>query len=403
MKYKSATLFLLISLFFAQSSLSQIDSVRLFSFGHSLIDHRPPRIPTPSDETTILHWMHEIAQAAGKSLAAGGQYGFLPSHDNLPPISQWGYDNVPGVWDMDVESFADANINTILLTAANFIQYQPAHLAHPADNSTTVLSSTESIFDWVNQQQAGVRLYIYANWPEMDPASPFPPNLPLQSEIDAFHSQTIGSFQDWWMAYQDSMLNRRPAYQVRLIPVGPIISKILRDLLTNQIPFDEVYEDSDPHGRASLYFLAGMITYMAIYEEEVLPTYMPGTIVHPTIRDSLAPIRTFIWEELNAFNDTNGDSRVFFDEGTTSSRDELFLNPIQLTPNPAQNTLTIQGLTHDAFIEVLDVHGKLIRKIEGVKDSEIRLEIGELSKGLYFLRTYDPQTDQYYLNKWIKN
>ncbi|MEM6805056.1 MAG: T9SS C-terminal target domain-containing protein [Bacteroidota bacterium] len=403
MKYKSSTLFLLISLFITPISLSQIDSIRLFSFGHSLIDHRPPAIPTPSDETTLLHWMHEIAQSAGNSLAAGGQYGFLPSHDNLPPISQWGYDNVPGVWDMDFESFADANINTILLTAANFIQYQPAHLAHPADNSTTVLRSTESIFDWVNQQEVGVRFYIYANWPEMDLASPFPPNLPLQSEIDAFHNQTTGAFQDWWVAYQDSMLNRRPAYQVRLIPIGPIISKILRDRLSNQIPFDEVYEDSDPHGRASLYFLAAMISYMAIYEEEVPANYMPGTIVHSLIRDSLASIRDFIWEELNAFEDADGDSRVFFDGGTTSRADDLLPNPIQLSPNPAQNTLTIRGLYHDANIEVLDIHGKLIWKISGIREAELGLNIGELPQDFYFLRTYDPQNDQYYLNKWRKN
>ena len=52
---------------------AQIDDVRLYAFGHSLIDHRPPAIPTPSDETTILHWMYQIAQDAGHTFAAGGQ------------------------------------------------------------------------------------------------------------------------------------------------------------------------------------------------------------------------------------------------------------------------------------------------------------------------------------------
>jgi len=48
--------------------------------------------------------------------------GFLTSHRNLPPNSQWGYDIVPGVWDQDNETFAEAEISTTMITVGNFIQ-----------------------------------------------------------------------------------------------------------------------------------------------------------------------------------------------------------------------------------------------------------------------------------------
>lgn len=390
-------------LLFSSSLFGQTNNIRLFVFGHSLIDHRPPAIPTPSDETTVLHWMQDIASEAGHTFAAGGQYGFLPQHDNLPPIPQWGYDQVPGVWDIDTEPFSDAEINTVMLTAANFIQYQPAHLPHPIDNSTTVLQSTETIFDWVNQEEDSVRFYIYANWPEMDLQNAFPPNLPQASEVLEFHNQTTGSFLDWWVDYQDRILLSRPQFQVRLIPVGPIISKILRDRLPGQIPFDELYEDSDPHGRASLYFLAGMISYMAIYQEEVPASYMPGTIVHPVIRDSLASIRDFMWAELNNFQDANGNSRVFFEQNTTSIRQNAFPeNQIRLFPNPASQSIRIEGLWQGLELELLDGQGKILENYT-LESNALEISIPDLPAALYIIRLYDPSTHAYLSKKWMKN
>ncbi|MEL6251235.1 MAG: T9SS type A sorting domain-containing protein [Bacteroidota bacterium] len=397
-------LFLILSFLLVWSPvLGQTDSVRLFVFGHSLIDHRPPTIPTPSDETTILHWMQEIAAEAGYGFAAGGQYGFLPQHDNLPPISQWGYDQVPGVWDMDIEPFSAAEINTVMLTVANFIQYQPSHLPHPLDNSTTVLQSTETIFDWVDQQEDSVRFYIYVNWPEMDLQNAFPPNLPQASEVLDFHNQTTGSFLDWWTEYQDSMLVSRPQFQVRLIPVGPIISKILRDQIPGQIPFDELYEDSDPHGRASLYFLASMISYMAIYQEEIPASYMAGSIVHPVIRDNLEIIREFMWAELNNFQAPNGESRVFFEETAASINSNPFPeNDIHVFPNPALHSMRLEGIWKGLELEILDMQGRILlnKKIDSAK---LEIDVGDFSAGMYLIRFYDSGTNTFLTRKWIKN
>lgn len=80
-----STFLLGILTWFAWGQVNQVD---IYIFGHSLIDHRPPITPTPADETTVPHWLEDIATAAGKTYTATGQYGFLTNHLNLPPSSQ---------------------------------------------------------------------------------------------------------------------------------------------------------------------------------------------------------------------------------------------------------------------------------------------------------------------------
>lgn len=303
--------FLLLLLLCTQLANTQTNPLRMFIFGHSLLDHRPPINPTPSDETTVPHWLHLLSQEAGYDYFAGGQYGFLPQHANLPPISQWGYDIVAPVWESDTETFGEADINTVLITAGNFMQWQPADEDYPGNPGVSPVSATEDILDWLMDQGDNPRCYIYENWPDMAPylGSGFPPT---ETEFAQYNSYTTGDFHTWWLDYQDFLLQSRPAINVRMIPVGPIMSGLHTGLLADQIPYTELYEDDAPHGRASTYFLAALITYMAIYEEPAPLTYSVPTIVHQTIRDNYSAIVNFAWSELQNFNDDMGTSRVFY-------------------------------------------------------------------------------------------
>jgi len=288
-----------------------LTSMRTYIFGHSLIVHDPPAIATPSNETTIPHWMHLLAEAANFDYAVSGQYGFLPQHDNLPPISQWGFDLVTSAWESDTESFAEANFNTILLTAGNFIQYQPAGMPYEGDNpdNTTPVGATVEIFDWVETQEPGTTLYIYENWPDMAGfISSFPPS---EQEFAEFNDYTTGDFHDWWLDYNDMVRTQRPDLNVKMIPVGPILARLLTDTNLSSIPITELYEDDAPHGRASLYFLAGMVTYMAMYGVETPETYEVPDIVHETIRMNYSETVAFIWQQLENFNDDAGNSLVW--------------------------------------------------------------------------------------------
>ena len=379
----------LILIAFKQSMAQQVNDVQLYTFAHSLIDNRPPKIATPSDETTILHWIYDISQSSGRTFATTGQFGQLPNHiENLPPNSDLGYDIVPNSWDETMATFANSNLNTVMLTAANFIQYESPSGPDPSDPmGRSIIENTETLFDWTNTEIPNMRYYIYGNWPEMDLQNAYPPTLPLQSEIDDFHDVTIGTSGDfavWWTDYQDLLMASRPQLNTKLIPAGMVISRILRDLIPNPIPFNELYEDADPHGRANIYFLAGMISYMAMYEENIPAAYMPATIISPVIRNNLEAIRNFAWQELNNFNFPNGDSRVFYNEPLNAQQIETVSN-FNIIPNPVENTFSIQTESAGSNdVTIFDVSGSVINTYTNIKKSDA-INIEDLKSGLYFL------------------
>ncbi len=298
-------------LFSLQSGNTQTDSVRMFIFGHSLLDHRPPLIPTPSDETTVPHWLHLLSQDVGTHYAATGQYGFLPQHANLPPFAQWGYDIVPPVWDSDLTSFASVDFNKILITAGNFIQWQGPNEPYYGGNGETPVSATLDIMNWLEQQESGIDIYIYENWPDMAgyiAGELFPPT---PAEFANYNAYTTGNFHDWWIDYHDNLLAARPDINVRMIPVGPILANLFSSAPLASIPILDLYEDNAPHGRATTYFLASLITQMAISNQIAPTTYDVPDIVHPLVEANYTSIVNTIWMALNNFVDGSGNSRVF--------------------------------------------------------------------------------------------
>jgi len=59
---------------------------------------------------------------------------------------------------------------------------------------------------------------------------------------------------------------------------------------------------------------------------------------------------------------------------------------LNLYPVPAYNEITISGLAKVNKLELMDITGKVLRKIDVTAD-EVTVNISELQKGLYFLRT----------------
>ena len=307
------------------------DTLKTFIFGHSLINHEFQVNITPSQETSVPHWFHFLAQEAGYNYAASGQYGFLPQHANLPPISQWGFDYVAPAWDDFSQSFNEANFDNILITPGNFIQYQGPSVDYYNDNQSP-LDYTSQIFDWVNQQQDSLTLYIYENWPDMGPflSQGFPPT---SQEWTNYNAEVNGAFHDWFLEYHDSLMLAHPNHCVRMIPTGPIISNLLQQSPYDQIAVDTLYEDDAPHGRPTVYFLAAMITYMAMYEEQPPASYQPTAFIDPIIANNYQQVSDFIWSELLSFNDMQGNSRVFC-QGSTAGISESENLTLNMYPNP---------------------------------------------------------------------
>jgi len=284
------------------------DDVRNYIFGHSLILHSPV--------ANVPRWLHALSQHAGYSYGMSGQYGFADTHaGNLPPFAQWGVPDVPSVWDDDTGiSFEDTNFDTILFTEANFRQYYPPTEPDPDGFlSTSTVDATITVFDWVHAAEpTGVRYVIYENWPDMAgyTNADFQGSFPSANELDAYHTYTMGAFHDWWVDYHDAMMAQRPGLNVRIIPVGSVMAQLLTGTLAG-IPAQALYEDDAPHGQPTLYFIAGVITYMGLYgvpapDDFVIPNDIDAGVV------ALYPqIVSEAWAALESFVDADGNNRVW--------------------------------------------------------------------------------------------
>ena len=376
---------LLLCAFCATAShLYAQDTLRTFIFGHSLINHELQVNPTPSQETSVPHWFHFLAEEAGRGYAVSGQYGFIPQHaSNLPPFAQWGFDHVASAWDSDNEPFSDADFDNILITPGNFIQWQGPSVPYFND-SLSPITYTNMVFDWVTQQESGLNLYIYENWPDMAGYlnAGFPPT---PQEWADYNNYLTGDFHDWFLEYHDALIQAQPDHCVRMIPSGPVISNLLMQSPFDQIAIDTLYEDDAPHGRPTIYFLAALVTYMAMYEEPAPSSYTVPAIIDPIVANNYQQAVDFIWGELQAFDDGNGDSRVFCSEPITGLEEASPLqNELNLFPNPTSGTVNINGAGNAVAIELLDLSGRNIRSIQPAASAT--LDLTALPNAVYLVK-----------------
>jgi hypothetical protein len=366
---------LVLALLNTFNALAQQDKT-VYIFGHSLIVHA-----TPSDETTVPHWMHALAQEAGHDIAVSGQYGFLPQHAELPPFSQWGFSEVPSAWESDTQPFSEANFNTVMLTAGNFVQYQPSNVNYYGNPTTSPLSATLDIVDWVDAQAPNAVTYIYENWPDMAgfiEDESFPPS---PEEFENYNDFTLGDFHEWWIDYQDFVQAERSSEQVRIIPVGPILSKLFTNTPLQQIPILDLYEDNAPHGEPTLYFLAGLVTYMAIYGEKAPVTFTIPNTVNALVQDNFQSTIDYIWNELLAFNYNNGSSRVFENQVLHTNFDSH--KEVSIRPNPAKDEIHILTNNVPYTFKLYNTNGQSIAINSTVTNS---INISHLPNGMYVLK-----------------
>ncbi len=363
----------------------QTDSLKMYMFGHSLVNYESPNIDT--DEGKLAHWIYLLAAHDQQYFASTGQWGFLPSHAMLPPTAAWGYSQVPPAWDSYNEAFDEADFNSILLTPGNFVQWQPSNEPYPSDPQFSPLTATETIFDWVADQEDEMKFYVYENWPDLAPYlnNGFPAS---NDELDAYHQYTATDFHDWWIEYQDWLRESRPEYKVRFIPAGSIISGILTDVIPGGIPAEALYEDDAPHGTANSYFLGGLVCYMAMYQRPASLEFDLPQSIHPLIRDNFSSIVDFIWSELNQFNYDDGESRVFFDNVSSSDAFiDLEDNPdLTISPNPNVGVFTLHSTSSIKYFEILDSFGRIIQTGEGSDVNTQQVNLSDLSNGLYYVR-----------------
>jgi hypothetical protein len=299
---------------------ASITNARMYLWGNSLIDHATGL----GDEwTKVPTWVNQFALEAGNSFAANGAFGFGQDHvADLPsPPTQLSYSSqTPSIAqvsvadNLTVANWLAANINVTMFTPANFRQGTPADQSHSNPFWTDITTqTTNSLFSHAETSDPNnATHYIYEHWTDMGPytSANFSSTFPTTEELSTYWAANESINHSWFIDYQDAMVRDYASLNVKMIPVGYILGQLLTGTLSS-VPASDLYEDNAPHGRPSLYFLAGLITYMSIYGSIAPTTYTVPANVNSTIASNFTTVVNEIWTNLNNFNFTNGNSRVF--------------------------------------------------------------------------------------------
>ncbi len=267
------------------------DSVRHYTFNHSLWDH------SSGSNTVTGYWVGEFALVNGTSYAWNGEFGQLDYHA-LPPFPQLGSSNSEDVFPTEDTPFNTLSLDNVLIMPPNYVQ---AGSSIVADKEIT---DARRVIDYLLDEgdsggkQSGIPLYIYAHWQE---AAFYPLNA---SQWDDYHAVTTGSYHQWFLNYQDQLAALYPEVDIRMIPVGPVIADVVQNasLQASGFTFSDLYEDEAPHGTTDLYFLAGLVTYQAMYGQAVTDSYVPPAEISPLIADDFPALNQYVWQRLNFYN-----------------------------------------------------------------------------------------------------
>jgi hypothetical protein len=239
-------------------------------FGNSLVHHL-----SDDPATNVPHWLARLARAGGRDLALTGQWGFLRDFAAQGVAPNWSFEGV---------SARRGTTDTVLITPANFIQYQSPDAAFEGDNPTNAspVSVTLDVIDRAMAEWPGARIVIYEGWPDMGSFSRgFPPS---NRNLRRWYGYALSDYHDWFRAYVSALQAARPDVEITLLPVSSVLSGLQTGLL-EEIPVEALYSDDAPHGTATQYFLAALVTYTALFEGPAPAGFDLPETLHPLVRD----------------------------------------------------------------------------------------------------------------------
>ncbi|MEP2530302.1 calcium-binding protein [Shimia sp.] len=258
--------------------MARADALKVYVFGNSLIHHL-----TDSDETTAPHWIAYLARTAGNEFELDGQWGFMRDFAKPGrPQANWRFRDVARGWTRQFRSFGDVGWNAVMFNPANFIQYQPADKPYDGvnDDGSSPLSATLTVLDRMQSEAAISRFVLYEGWADMAGFG-FPPNDQKMQEYQRYNA---GKYHDWYVDFLGQLQAERPDLQIELIPVASVLAELLDGGILFDLGPEDLYSDDAPHGTATLYFLAGAITYVGLYDAPLPETVDLPDSIHEDVR-----------------------------------------------------------------------------------------------------------------------
>ncbi len=264
----------------------QAQQQKIYVFGNSLFHHL-----SDSDTTTVPHWLALLASQQGQRFTLDGEWGFLRNFASNPePIPNWSFKAVRSGWDSEQTRFSRSGINKIIIVPANFIQWQSPDALYADDGEKiSPVEVTGKLMGLVTKARPTAKFYIYEGWAELAGfGNGFPPG---PSGMEEYYSYNAGAYHDWYVDYIDGLPKE---HTVELIPVATVLSQLLTSTPLDQLTPQDLYLDDAPHGTPTLYFLAAMITYAAIFDSPLPSEFVAPQSVHPVVAKAYSEIANTI-------------------------------------------------------------------------------------------------------------
>lgn len=288
---------------------SNIIGMSSYYFGEDSIYHTDNDYPN-KDELSVPHWVYKLAESAGQEFYADGE--FRIGGYQYPAVKQWVFNEVSSTGD---GSFVETDYDAVIYAEINNIQSREPNEEYLLNGIGTPLSAAFTVIDNVRGDKPGLTFYLYENWPVAYSFAPdYDENVsgsgPTPEDVDRYHGYARGTNHRWWISLQDTLSAQRD--NVKMLPVGFILSGLLTEIPgLADIPFEDLYEDRHPHGRPTIFFLAAMVQYTALYNQRAPTPFIVPSVINSAVADNYTDIVEYIWQELNAFNFPDGESRVW--------------------------------------------------------------------------------------------
>ncbi len=270
------------------------ERVRLYAFGNSLVNH-----VSESPDTNVPVWLARLARADGRRFAMDGQFGRLRDFArDLPPAPAWRFRGVRAVWLPARRGFGEAGFTHVLIAPTNYIQDRAPHRAYRDGDPkrTSPLDATLQVLDWLDENAPGRRILLYQGWALMDR---FAADVPADgAALAEYYAYNAGLYDDWYRNWLAALRKARPEADLTLIPVARIMARLFTEGPLATVSPPALYSDTAPHGTPTLYLLAAMISYPALFDAPLPERFRPPDAIHPALRDNYARVAAAIWEEM---------------------------------------------------------------------------------------------------------
>ncbi len=269
-----------------------------------------------NDFRDVPTWLDRMADAdGGKRIFAQGTFDV---RSNNPPnwTQNWGPDVRPiGLPTEGGASWARANavnITDMIIVTDNFSGppvYQdtgtnprvagPVPIPNAADWVSEITNSIITPFE--TNTDSDTIYWIYEGW--ADGGNVLSEDGSASSrDFAAWRTRTTGGFgySEWFDNLVSALQEDTPAAasRIKIIPVARVMVSVMENTPVSALSSQDWFEDDAPHGRDTLYLLAAMIVYSAMFEEQAPMPIFNGAQVNEVFKSNYDLIAAHIFAQI---------------------------------------------------------------------------------------------------------